>query len=174
MVLVAAVACGLALSLSSALVLWRLVSMKLSFHGGGGPRRTADLFVYKIESSVLVLLAIVVMEWFLLPWLAAFVVIRLRRPRPALREAVRQPGTAAVLVVGGWLMLSAPIAMVRDAGLILVVRLLFVASVPTAWIALKWTGQWRPEPGWIDRLGRCLGIFFCLAVAGQLVVISLP
>jgi hypothetical protein len=55
-----------------------------------------------------------------------------------------------------------------------VLQLLLVASVPTAWMALRWTGYRRPEPGWIDRLGRCLGIFFCLAVTVQFVVFSLP
>jgi hypothetical protein len=172
MVLMAAVACGLALSQSTALILGQMLGMLLSL-SEGGPRRLADPVLYVTNVKSLVTLAMIVLVQFFLPWLAAFLVIRLRRPRPELRDVVRQPGTAAVLVLGGWIVVSLPIAMVCDARILPVFQLLFVASVPTAWLVLRWTGHWRSEPGWIDRFGCCLGIFYCLASAGLFVATSL-
>jgi hypothetical protein len=182
MILTAAVACGLALSQSMALFLWQMLRPIIFHPEHGGPRRMGDPSVVEINGQgfeigglALVLLAIGVLGQFFLPWLAAFIVIRLRRPRPALREAVRQPGTAAVLILCGWFVLSlTPLGTAGGMALGRVFQLLLLASVPTAWIALSWTGYRCSESGWIDRLGCGLGIFYCLAVAGLLVAMTLP
>jgi hypothetical protein len=34
------------------------------------------------------------------------------------------------------------------------------AAVAGAWLVLALAGWWRPEPGWIDRLGRVLGFLW--------------
>jgi len=34
------------------------------------------------------------------------------------------------------------------------------AGVAGAWLILMLAGWWRPEPSWIDRLGRVLGLFW--------------
>jgi hypothetical protein len=33
-------------------------------------------------------------------------------------------------------------------------------SVAVAWLTLTLGGRWRPEPSWIDRMGRVLGFYF--------------
>jgi hypothetical protein len=35
-------------------------------------------------------------------------------------------------------------------------------AVSAAWIVLRLAGAWRAEPGWIDRTGRALGIYWIL------------
>lgn len=43
--------------------------------------------------------------------------------------------------------------MPRHAGLV----------VAGAWLTLRMAGAWRPEPTWVDRAGRALGLFWILA-----------
>ena len=45
--------------------------------------------------------------------------------------------------------------------------------VPATWTALAWTGRWQPEPGWIDRFGRALGVRWCLLVAFDLASVAI-
>ena len=45
--------------------------------------------------------------------------------------------------------------------------------VPAAWAALAWTGRWQPEPGWIDRFGRTLGVWWYLLVAFYLAGVAI-
>ncbi len=81
-------------------------------------------------------------------------VMRLRRPRPPLRDVVRQPGLAVCLAV--------------IVGTVVAVDLLWTTEIDViAWIgpvlplALLWPllggSPWRPEASWIDRLGRAVG-----------------
>ena len=35
-------------------------------------------------------------------------------------------------------------------------------AVSAAWVVLRLAGAWRAEPGWIDRTGRALGIYWIL------------
>jgi hypothetical protein len=101
-----------------------------------------------------------VAETLLLGMTPAFLVVRLRRPRPPLRSLLRQPGTLAGLaMVFGlfwgtgcllWLfpdkldsMTAAPAAV--------------GGSVAVGWCAMVVCRRWRSEPGWVDRLGRVLG-----------------
>jgi hypothetical protein len=108
-------------------------------------------------------------------WAFAMIVIRLRGPRPRSRRVFRQPGMAASCVV--------PLAVMAA---ILQISIMHIAAfykpneltigsgynffvsynticycgfgVAVAWIALAMTGCRRPEPGWIDRTGRLLGV----------------
>lgn len=95
----------------------------------------------------------------ILVWMAAYAAMRLRRPRPPLRVVALQPGMVAswaaasafalrllTLIVGGEAVVGVPVQ--------LVVRL----AVPLAWGTLKAARRWRPEPSWLDRLGRTLGV----------------
>jgi hypothetical protein len=43
--------------------------------------------------------------------------------------------------------------------------------VAGAWIALGIAGRWRPEAGWIDRLGRAVGVFW---IVGALYFLFFP
>jgi hypothetical protein len=98
-----------------------------------------------------------------------FLVLRLRRPRPAWRAMLRQPGMAAALAMVFGLfwgtgclivlfpervdpMIAAPIAI--------------GGAVGAAWIILASARRWDSESGWIDRLGRVLG---CIAIAMALI-----
>ncbi len=109
-----------------------------------------------------------VAEMFLFGMVPAFFALRMRRPRLPLRALLRQPGTVAGLAMvfgllwgtGGllWLfpgkfdiMIAAPTAV--------------GGAVVLAWIALCLTRKWKPEPGWVDRMGRVLG---CAAIGTAL------
>jgi hypothetical protein len=116
-----------------------------------------------------------------LPCLAAWTVtvffLRLRRPRPPLRVAFRQPGLVATAAASflllpaaavyflsrvakvvirhyGWLRLNG----VTDWRYLVPTAILVVGAVVTgAWLSLLFSGRRRTEPGWLDALGRVLG-----------------
>jgi hypothetical protein len=115
--------------------------------------------------------------------------LRLRNPRPPLPELACQPGTTACAV--------ASLIMVPACGSILVSHLVALGAPGAAWrrtvadlrpeylgglattiglaISLYWfvmmvKNRWRPEPGWIDRLGRLLGLGWILMVFGSIVL----
>jgi hypothetical protein len=89
-----------------------------------------------------------------------FMLLRLRRPRPPWRVLLIQPGMVASLaIVFGlfWvtglihILLPDRIDAFRGAGIAVGV------SVGMAWFILALIGRWKPEPGWVDRMGRLLG-----------------
>jgi hypothetical protein len=101
--------------------------------------------------------------------------MRLRRPRPNLRSLSRQPGAvacaaaAAAMAAGGIVVLSL-LRPVDDWYFLqdhpeaehpwqIVVSRVSMA-VPAAWFILAWSGRWRSEPSWIDRMGRVLGAYW--------------
>jgi hypothetical protein len=108
-------------------------------------------------------------------WTAAFLVIRLRAPRPRRRRLLMQPGFVAAVVALSiltieWSMLlgsawldgrfnfSSPLrinAFVAN-GVVLLAHHAGWA-VLASWLTLVLVGRWRPEPSWIDRWGRVLG-----------------
>jgi hypothetical protein len=85
-------------------------------------------------------------------------VVRLRRPRPPVGEALSQPGVVvgldilsnlwAYLFLAWFQILPPPQVQVSTWG----------GGVAIAWGLLALTGRWRPEANWIDRLGRALGV----------------
>lgn len=92
--------------------------------------------------------------WFVL----ASVLIRLRPPRPPLRSLWRQPGfatcAAPVLVFVALLPVGLlPVPPVVGG----IAFLALVASAPLARGVLMVARAARPEPGWVDRLGRVVG-----------------
>jgi hypothetical protein len=91
----------------------------------------------------------------------AFLVIRLRRPRPPLRSLIRLPGTVAAVAavfglfwVTGSLHISFGDRLRSETGAAIAAG----GTVALAWIVLSFSGWGRAEPGWIDRLGRLIGI----------------
>jgi len=118
-------------------------------------------------------------------------VLRLRQPRPGLPRVFRQPGMAActaTLVFLSVFLTSTLISLFLSyfAGVVnsthmfmhfnfvvwlLIVPLCLVGiSVLAVWIVLWSIGAWRPEPSWIDRAGRVLGIYW---VANSVIYSSL-
>jgi hypothetical protein len=128
-----------------------------------------------------------------IPCLAALTLgvwlLRLRKPRSRLRLLMRQPGMVATSTalltllfaagvygltrVAKFVILQQGLLRLRtqgvDAFLVLVVAVLAGAMVTGAWTNLALSGRRRPEPGWLDRLGRVVGtlwVVHCWAVLG--------
>ncbi len=107
----------------------------------------------------------------------AVLVCRLLPPRPRFRRFMREPGfvalLAATLVLLAWL---PPFAfnLVKKfrqgvnpsaAGLALEFITQNIANgiacaVMASWVALYFSGRWRANRDWTDRLGRLLGVFW--------------
>ncbi len=98
----------------------------------------------------------------------AFLLIRLRQPRPSLRALLRQAGTVACLAVmfggiwvSGWLhrlffgRISLQTGTAIAAG----------GTVAVAWAFLALSRKWQTEPSWVDRMGRLIGV---MAIAVRL------
>jgi hypothetical protein len=96
-------------------------------------------------------------------WSVAMVVLRLRLPRPRLRSLAVRPGWLATCSAVTGMLLGALTLMVKHqkgVGGWLKVELFAYpigAAVVAAWVNLAICGRWRPEPEWIDRLGRIVG-----------------
>jgi hypothetical protein len=108
-----------------------------------------------------------VVEMMLAGLVPAFFIIRLRQPRPPMRVLIRQPGTVATMAavlglfwVTGWLHLVFPDQMRAETGAAIAAG----GSVAVAWIVLSFSGWGLSEPGWIDRMGRLIGIALLTAL----------
>jgi hypothetical protein len=121
---------------------------------------------------------------FLFVWSATLWGLRFRQPRPKSWRIYRQPGTAACVAI----VVSVLFRIARDCfivwdpfgtlaaknsrfwhGLIVfgdlteVYETTLAFGVPFVWLIL-WLGEaCRPEPSWIDRAGRFMGVW-CIAV----------
>jgi hypothetical protein len=114
--------------------------------------------------------------FFLLP---AFLIVRLRRPRPGLRSLICQPGFVACAAPVGIVLATLPLALLpvsEPAGGVIeiVAQVLLVVAAPLAWVFLIATRRWNPEPSWIDRLGRILGALGMVCTPAHFVLIHLP
>jgi hypothetical protein len=96
--------------------------------------------------------------------------LRLRRPRPPLRDLARQSGFVVCLGV--------------IVGSLIFVDLEWVARIDVAWgailasaLLLFWPvlglPPWRSEASWIDRLGRAVGWGWIVVIASVMVLIAL-
>jgi hypothetical protein len=114
---------------------------------------------------------------FVVPWMAAMIVIRLRRPRP--RVVRSQPGfIACVAVMASLLPGLAWFATIhhrpgfqRAQGFEqawAIATQWTDTAVLGAWFALFLARRWRPEPSWIDRMGRALGLYWIILLVGML------
>ena len=110
-------------------------------------------------------------------WVLVLPVIRLRVPRQSWRRASRQPGTIACIavlvgiacgscIVAGTLLIAwtttpGRLRIAPDDWLRFFLRDQLIAgaglAVANVWIVQILSRRWRPEPDWIDRLGRALG-----------------
>ena len=119
-------------------------------------------------TETIVLLASNVMVAFLMPLTVAYLIARLRRPRPALRRLWWQPG---MIASEAWLVtfgLGAFLEIGQPPGLRKVWFAFALVPLPLSWVVLALSGRWRREPGWIDRLGVGLGIGWCLEILALL------
>jgi len=130
---------------------------------------------------------------FLMAWTLAFLVLRLRRPRPRLRRLARQPGMAACVAAmpamayaSVWTPLIAikfgAIQRAWQKGFLPDARSFFFSTygdlvafwVVGAWLTLALGCRWRSEPNWIDRLGTILGLAWIMVKAAPYVATFLP
>jgi hypothetical protein len=107
--------------------------------------------------------------------------LRLRQPRPGLPRVFRQPGMAActaTLVYSSFFLTATLISLFLSyfaSGIfsnhmflqfnfviwILIIPMSLVGvTVSAVWIVLWLIGAWHPEPSWIDRAGRVVGIYW--------------
>ena len=109
----------------------------------------------------------------------AFIPLRLRFPRPQGERLWRQPGWLACAAVVLALAISLTQLVLYEVAFILIrlgpsqlnLASLFrslllglptkaVFSVAAAWATLGLVGGWESEKGWVDRLGRLLGLYW--------------
>ena len=115
---------------------------------------------------------------FLLFLLPAFLIVRLKRPRAALRSVVCQPGFAACAAPVAVFFAILPFALFTISGLAgqvieIAYQVLIIGAAPLAWVILIATRKWNPEPSWIDRLGRILGVLWMVCLPTHLLLIRL-
>jgi hypothetical protein len=116
--------------------------------------------------------------YFLYFMLPAFLILRLRRPRPPMHSLVCQPGFAACAAPVSCYLAALPLFMlgsfVSAGEVIYLAGLILIASAtPLAWFFLAVTRRWVAEPSWIDRLGRILGALWMVCFPALLVLILL-
>ncbi len=150
MILVAATAVGLALTPDH----WSR-DIKWSWQGMIDPYYDATGAVVRGFISV----------W--LSWTISFAICRLRQPRPSLRRLRYQPGLVACQATLSLLVLAVFYDILAFAitkqGFYITGYLPFQMSFLTpplvggSWLTLWYVRRWKPEPGWIDRMGRLLG-----------------
>jgi hypothetical protein len=104
-------------------------------------------------------------------WLV--VIFRFRRPRPSLRRMARQPGAVACFAIvamhvsqmgedQAYRLIYGNFRIIPGIGSLIWIFLsgfevVLSAVVPICWALLLAGRRWRPEPGWIDSLGRWIG-----------------
>jgi hypothetical protein len=91
----------------------------------------------------------------------AFLLLRLRRPTLPLARVTRQPGIVAccmsiMQLVGGGVAASS-VGGTSLSNFAFILSPVIGMSVAGAWTVLWLNGWWRPEPGWVDAMGRALG-----------------
>lgn len=119
---------------------------------------------------------ILVAYWFAtlaaLPATVTTALLRLARPRPSRRRLYAQPGfvgcvTVAVVFLCDFLAdWGGNLGMMKDAGALrsaVSLSLGYTTIAPAvlcSWLFLLAGGRWRPEPSWVDRLGRALSVLW--------------
>jgi hypothetical protein len=117
-----------------------------------------------------------------LVWTLAVLLLRLGPARPPRRYLGRQPGTVAcvaavsVAVAGATALLLVMIASFYTGGADIALTGWFLPhflegmspymgfGVLVAWTMLAVNKSWRPEPSWIDRMGRIMGLFWVATI----------
>lgn len=176
-ILVAASACGLAV------VGW-LNSLIKGQDAGNILGYLVRLYVsrqFGEAGTIAVMLALPMMA----AWTMALIPLRLIRPRPRFRRLACQPGwmacCAVVLALGIAAAISGAVLAIQGRAQALsllegspVLTLAFGPAVLASWMALILGRRWRPEPSWVDRLGRILGVVWVLlSLVGPMAIVTM-
>lgn len=107
-------------------------------------------------------------------WMLSILGLRLLPPRPPLRRLARRPGMVACCVVAVytvWTVVEIGLRVANDrippnfdfwSYLVTNLGPQVGAVLPAAWITLAFSGRWRPESSWFDRVSRLIGSYFIL------------
>ena len=165
MILVVAVALGLAIA--RGLIAFLIESLRLGRH--------ASYLTWAGAIPLGRFLNIILLN-FLIFLVPACVVLRLRRPRAPLGSLVRQPGFAVCAAPTLVFLTALPLTLQETLpeSIRLGAEILFDAVAPLAWACLLLTRRWRPEPGWIDRLGVVLGVLLTVSSTVHSILKRLP
>jgi hypothetical protein len=114
--------------------------------------------------------------FFLLP---AFLILRLKRPRPHLRVMMGQPGFVGCAAVVAVVVVAVPLFLLAPSGLGQLfiesaAQVVLPSAVPLAWVWLIARSRWNPEPSWIDRTGRIVGALWMVSLPALAVLNGLP
>jgi hypothetical protein len=90
-------------------------------------------------------------------------ILRLRRPRPPLRQLLRQPGFVGCMAIVLFTLLTVDLWFLARVDIPPWLNL--VAVVLLVWVTLT-LPPWKAERGWTDRLGRLVGAFWVLLACG--------
>jgi len=177
--------------LSDAMVLIAALFAAMAWDRGGVLRALASHFSLQASFGAFAVQAASIVT-LLLPFLVlgrlAVFALRWQQPRPGMREMLQQPGTVACTLAS---LASVPVALMVMASHILsgktmalawarvaedlkperltVVATLVGLAVLIAWIALLARRQRKPEAGWIDRLGRLIGVGWIAMIFGGMI-----
>jgi hypothetical protein len=105
-------------------------------------------------------------------WTAALLILRARPPRPNRRKLVRQPGMAACCSIAVAILFAMMDSLIRAgksywkfgtidfSNYVLVVEATanVAPSVAAVWLVLALSGLRRPDPDWIGKAGRVIGV----------------
>jgi hypothetical protein len=168
MILIIALAFGLALARPAILLIGEAVR--------SDPRWRFQTLAGAVSLARMLNILLLNFLFFLLP---AFLIVRLRRPRPALSSLIRQPGFVACAAPVAIVLGAMPAALIPLSGLAgqvieIGIQVLLVAAAPMSWILLIVTRQWNAEPSWIDRLGRIFGVLGMVCTPTHFLLIRLP
>src|SRR5262249_4634363 len=106
---------------------------------------------------------------YLMAWSSALAILSLRAPRPSRRHLGRQPGGAAchaprlVLFLRGLMALYASVSTMQVFPyyrFILGTANLPGPAIAAVWLNLAIGRRWCPEPDWVDRAGRLIGVLW--------------
>jgi hypothetical protein len=103
-------------------------------------------------------------------WTLAALVLGLRSPRPPLHRLMRQPGAVAgsaatMLILIGVVHYLLDLHNPSWHEIPFEYTSFSVGSgVGAAWLTLALSRRWSPEPSWVDRLGRGLGVYWIAMV----------
>jgi len=93
--------------------------------------------------------------------------LRLRQPRPSLRDLTRQPGLVACgAALLGYLLYVDLYHYFSTRRLYL--RCTVGSAVVVAWLIQALSCRWQAEACWVDRLGRLIGLGWLVTMLGEL------